>query len=190
MCPSLPSVQAPGRKRPALLGWPGLGDLLDLPALAQRELRRPATLVLRVQGTEAIGVEVMDHIADPVLAGERRPRDPGHVHLLGGQQHHLRPPPGHYRPTVTAHNPHQPAALIIIDLTYLHTLGRRPSLKDRRLPGQGPDHRANVTATALAGRGELGQAGHDGLQVGVVGDALEVIARRVRGLQGADLLVA
>jgi DNA-binding transcriptional MerR regulator len=41
----------------------------------------------------------------------------------------------------------------------------------------------------LARGGELGQAGHDGLQVGVVGDALEVMARRVRGLQHADLLI-
>jgi len=60
----------------------------------------------------------MDHITDPVLAGERHLRDPGHVHALRRQQHHLRPPPGHHRPTVAAHDPHQPATLFIIDLTH------------------------------------------------------------------------
>ena len=50
----------------------------------------------------------MDHVADPVLAGERHLRDSGHIHALSRQQHHLRPPPGHYRPTAPAHNPHQP----------------------------------------------------------------------------------
>ena len=75
--------QAPGGKRQAMLGWLRLGDLLDLPALAEGELRRAAAFVLRVQRTEPIGVEVMDHIADPVLAGERHLRDPGHVHALG-----------------------------------------------------------------------------------------------------------
>jgi hypothetical protein len=49
---------------------------------------------------------------------------------------------------------------------------------------------SGTSLTALTRRGELGQAGHDGLQVGVVGDALEVIAWCVRGFQRADLLVA
>jgi hypothetical protein len=31
--------QAPRRERQAMLGWPGLGDLLDLPPLGQGELR-------------------------------------------------------------------------------------------------------------------------------------------------------
>jgi hypothetical protein len=75
-------VQAPGGKRQAMLGGPGLGDLLDLPPLHQGELRRPPALVLGVQGAEPIGVEVADHIADPVLAGERHPRDPRDVHAL------------------------------------------------------------------------------------------------------------
>jgi hypothetical protein len=35
-----------------------------------------------------------------------------------GQQHHLRPPPGHHRPAVTARDPHQPAALIISNLAH------------------------------------------------------------------------
>jgi hypothetical protein len=33
-----------------------------------------------VERTETIGVEVVDHVTDPVLAGERHLRDPGHVH--------------------------------------------------------------------------------------------------------------
>ena len=91
-------VQAPGRKRQAMLSWPGLGELPGLPPLARRELRRPPACVLRVPGAEPVGVEVTDHIADPILAGERHLRDPGHVHALGRQQHHLRPPPGHTDP--------------------------------------------------------------------------------------------
>ena len=41
-----------------MVGRPGLGDLLDLPPLAQRELRRMAALVPRVQRIEPVGVDV------------------------------------------------------------------------------------------------------------------------------------
>lgn len=41
-------------------------------------------------------LKVVDHIPDPVLAGERHLRDPGHTHALSRQQHHLRPPPAHH----------------------------------------------------------------------------------------------
>src|ERR1022692_3637958 len=41
--------QAPGGERQVMLGRLGLGDLLDLPPLAQRELRRMAALVSRVE---------------------------------------------------------------------------------------------------------------------------------------------
>jgi hypothetical protein len=41
--------QAPGRKRQAVLGWLGLGDLLDLAPLGQREGLGPAALVFRVR---------------------------------------------------------------------------------------------------------------------------------------------
>jgi len=41
--------QAPGRKRQAVLGRLGLGDLLDLPAFRQGEHSGPAVLVLRVR---------------------------------------------------------------------------------------------------------------------------------------------
>ena len=67
--------QAPGRERQAMLDRLRLGDLLDLPALREGELRRPATAVLRVKRAEPVGVEVTDHVPDPVLAGERHPRD-------------------------------------------------------------------------------------------------------------------
>ncbi len=40
------------------------------------------------------------------------------------------------RPTVMAHDLHQPTPLIAVDLTDPHTLGHRPGLKDRRSPGQ------------------------------------------------------
>jgi hypothetical protein len=128
--------QAPGGKRQVVVGRPGLGDLLDLPALRQRELRRVPAPVPGAQRAEPIGVEVADHIADPVLAGERHLRDRRYVHALSRQQHHLRPPPGHQRPTAAAHDPHQPMAFIIIDLTHTHAFGHRPSLKDQRPPGQ------------------------------------------------------
>jgi hypothetical protein len=74
--------QAPGGKRQAMVGWPGLGNLLDLPPLAQRELRRPPAPVPGIQRAEPVSVEVVDHIADPVLAGKRHLRDRGHVHAL------------------------------------------------------------------------------------------------------------
>jgi hypothetical protein len=45
----------------------GLGDLLDLPALAQGEPRR-AALVLGVERAQPVSVEVLDRIPDPVRA--------------------------------------------------------------------------------------------------------------------------
>jgi hypothetical protein len=120
--------QAPSGKRQVMLGRPGLGDLLDLPPLDQGELRRTAAFVPRIQRIEPVGVEVPDHIPDPVLAGERHLRDRGHIHALRGQQHHLRPPPGHHRPAAPADDPNLPPALVIIDLTDPNTLGHRPSL--------------------------------------------------------------
>ena len=58
-----------------MLGRLGLRGLLDLPPLGQGELRRPAAFVPRVKGAEPVRIEVPDDIADPVLAGERDPRD-------------------------------------------------------------------------------------------------------------------
>ena len=62
------------------MGRLGIDDLLELLPLADRELRRVATTVFRVQRAEPVSVEVGDHIPDPVLAGERRPCDRGHIH--------------------------------------------------------------------------------------------------------------
>jgi hypothetical protein len=92
--------------------------------------------VLRVQRAEPVGVEVPDHVPDPVLAGERHLRDGRRVHALRGQQHHLRPPPCHHRASTAAHDPHQPLALVIIDLTNPQPFRHSPSLPDR-IPGQG-----------------------------------------------------
>ncbi|HXZ71269.1 MAG TPA: hypothetical protein VEH31_10435, partial [Streptosporangiaceae bacterium] len=46
--------QAPDGKRQAMAGRPGLGDLLDLPPLRQRELRRVAAFVPRIQRIEPV----------------------------------------------------------------------------------------------------------------------------------------
>jgi len=108
--------QAPGRERQAVLGRLGLGDLLDLPAFRQGERLRAATLVLRVERIEAVGVEVVDHVSDPVRAGERHFGDLRHGHALRGQQHHLRTTPGHHRAAASADDPQQTPALVIIDL--------------------------------------------------------------------------
>ena len=110
----------------------GLRDLLDLPPLRQRELRRMATFVSRVERSEPVGAEVADHIANPVLAGKRDLRDRLHVHALRGQQHHLGPPPGHHRPAAPANDPHQPLSLVIVDLTQPQPFTHRASLKDQR----------------------------------------------------------
>lgn len=108
--------QAPGRKWQAMLSRSGLGDLLDLAALGQREGLRSATSVLGIEGGEAVGVEVVDHVADPVRAGEGDLGDLRHGHALRGQQHHLSPPPGHHRAGATADDPQHPSALIVVDL--------------------------------------------------------------------------
>ena len=47
-------------------------------------VRRAAAAVARIERVEPVRVEVVDHIADMVLAGERHLRDAGDVHVLGG----------------------------------------------------------------------------------------------------------
>jgi hypothetical protein len=128
--------QTPGGKRQVVLGRLSLGDLLDLPALRQGELRRAAAPVSRVKRAEPAGVEVADHIANPVLAGDGHLRDRGHIHALSRQQHHLRPPPGHHRPAAPADDPHQPLSFIIVDLTHTHAICHWPSLSDQHLQGK------------------------------------------------------
>jgi hypothetical protein len=43
-------------------------------------------------------LQVVQHITDPVGAGEADPGDLGDVHGLAATQHHLGPPPGHTDP--------------------------------------------------------------------------------------------
>jgi hypothetical protein len=119
-----------------VLGRLGLGDLLNLPPLGQRELRRMAALVFRVERAEPVSVEVADHVPDSVFAGERDLRDRGHVHALGGQQYRLGPPPGHHRPAAAADDPHQTLPLVIIDLTNPQPFRHRPSLGDQHPRGK------------------------------------------------------
>jgi hypothetical protein len=141
--------QAPGRERQAVLGRLGLGDLLDLPALGQRERPGAPAPVLGVEGVEAVGVEVVDHVPDPVRTGERHFGDLPDVHALSGQQHHLGAPPGHHRPRAPADDPQKPPPLVVIDLTDRHALCHQRSLAQTCRPEQHPDgashhNRANV----------------------------------------------
>ena len=55
--------QAPPRERQPVLSRGGLGDLLDLPPLRQREHRRVPAGVPRVQRVKAVGIEVVQHVA-------------------------------------------------------------------------------------------------------------------------------
>jgi hypothetical protein len=60
---------------------------------------------------------------------------------LRRQQHHLRPSPGHHRPTAAPYDPHQSSALIIIiNLTHPQAFCHPASLENQRhqreLPGQ------------------------------------------------------
>ena len=112
--------QAPPGERQPVLGRLGLGDLLDLPPLGQREHRRAPARVAGIQRLEAVGVEVVQHVPDPVLAGKSQPGDLRHAHALRRPQHHLRPPPRHHRPRPAAHDPFQAIALVIADLTHSH----------------------------------------------------------------------
>ncbi len=119
--------EAPGRERQVVVRGPGERDPLDLVALLVGELRRPPTPVTRIQRLEPVDVEVVDHIADPVLAGECHPRDLRHVHRLRGEQHHLRPTPGHDRPRPATKDPQQPVALVTADRPDLDPLRHRIS---------------------------------------------------------------
>jgi hypothetical protein len=142
--------QAPGREGKAVLGRLGLGDLLDLTAFWEGERLGPAALVLRVEGVETVGIEVVDHVPDPVRAGERHLGDLRHGHALRGQQHHLGPPPGHHRPGAPADDPQQPPTLVVIDLADTYSFGHQHSVPVAR-------HRSGIrTARHLStGQGSL-----------------------------------
>jgi hypothetical protein len=77
--------QRPGRERQVMVDGPGQGDLLDLAPLGQGEGRRTATAVARIQGVEPVQVEVVQHLADPVGAGEGDLSDLADVHALGAE---------------------------------------------------------------------------------------------------------
>ena len=126
--------QAPRRERQVVILRSSQRDLLDLAALRQGERRRPATGVLRVQRVEAVIVEVVDHLTDPVRRGERHLRDLSDVHSLRREQHHLRSPPRHHRPRRPAHDPEQPIALVVVDLSDKQLLAH-PPIKTDRQPG-------------------------------------------------------
>ena len=77
--------QAPGGKRQAVVTGMAPGDLLDLAALREGEGTfggRPP-FYLGYSELNPVGVEVADHVPDPVLAGKCHLRDPRCVHALG-----------------------------------------------------------------------------------------------------------
>lgn len=91
----------------------------------------------------------MHHIPDPVRAGERHLGNLRHRHALGGQQDHLGPPPGHYRPGSPADDPKQPSAFVIVDLAYTYSFREPERVTATRRPAQHRDgashhNRANV----------------------------------------------
>src|SRR5664280_1404673 len=57
------------RNRQPVIGGPTPGDLGDLGALVGAEGRRAAAPVARAERVKPVGVEVVDHVADPVRAG-------------------------------------------------------------------------------------------------------------------------
>jgi len=105
--------QAPGRERQVMIHRPRQRDLLDLASLRQGEGGWAPTGIARVERVEPIQVEVVQHITNPILGGEGHPGDLGHLHGLGAEQHHLRPPPGHHRPGAAPHDTQQSVALIV-----------------------------------------------------------------------------
>jgi len=113
--------QAPGRERQTVIGRPAQRSLLDLLALRQGELWWAPAAVLGTQRVEAVGVEVVEHVPDAIGTGKGDLGDPRDVQPLRGQQHHLRPPPRHDRPTASTHHTQQLVALVAGDAPDLHT---------------------------------------------------------------------
>ncbi len=133
--------QAPGRKRLIEIGRIGQRDPLDLLALGQRERRRPAALVARIESVEAVAVEVVDHLADGVGIGEHHLADRRRCHALSRQQHDLRAAPRHHRTRRATHDPQQPLTLLIGDLPERHP-GRHddPSRSTMNMPTDSRSH--------------------------------------------------
>lgn len=78
--------------------------------------------------------KVVDHVPDPVGTGERHSGDLRDRHPLGGQQDHLRAPPGHHRSRASAHNAQQPWSLVVIDLANCTRSATRPGVTDAAFP--------------------------------------------------------
>jgi hypothetical protein len=66
-------MQAPGRERQIVVVRPAERERLDLRAQGEGDPRRAATPVAGIQRVEPVGVEVVEHVADPILAGEGHP---------------------------------------------------------------------------------------------------------------------
>jgi len=122
--------QAPGREGQVVVLRTGERHLLDGLALGESELGRASAGVLRGQGVEPVGVEVVDHLSDPVLRGEGDPGDGRDVHGLGGPQHDLGSSPSDHRSRTSSHDAEQLVALDTGEVPYTHTFGHHPSLRD------------------------------------------------------------
>jgi hypothetical protein len=94
----------PGERQP-VLSRRGLGELLDLPPLAQRELRQMPPAYLGYSESRPSALKLRSTSPDPVIPGERRPGDLRHAHPLRRPRHHLHPPPRHLGPGAAAHDP-------------------------------------------------------------------------------------
>jgi hypothetical protein len=109
--------QAPGRERQTVVNRSRQSDLFYLLTLGEAERGRPAAGVPRVKGLKAVLVEVVYDLPYPVGAGEAHLGDPGHVHALDRQQHHLCPSPGNHRPRRPTYYAQQPVPLFVRHLS-------------------------------------------------------------------------
>ena len=123
--------ERPGRKGLAVIARAPKGDLFDSGPLGQGELGWSATGVLGGQRIEAIGVEVVDHLADPVLGGEGDLGDGRHVHPLGRPQHDLGSTPSHHRTRTPPDDPQEPVAFFVGDVPDCHAFCHGTTLRDR-----------------------------------------------------------
>lgn len=103
--------------------------------------------VLRSERVEPVRVEVVDHLANPVLGGEPDLCDRGDAHTLRGSEHDLRSSPPHHRPQTPAHDPEPSPAFVRGQIAYVDTFSH-PPIKT------GPtDQVVDATATNVAGLG-------------------------------------
>jgi hypothetical protein len=86
----------------------------------------------RIERIEAVGVEVVDDVANAIGTGERHLGDTAGVHALRRQQDHLRASPGHHRAAAAAHHPQQTVALVVGDRPNPHPARHDRSPRRRR----------------------------------------------------------